>query len=145
MLFSKADSQSGVERGEWNAAAYKTFLDTYGIGAGLGSARASSFILVLLSNVGVFGALLFALFITSVFLIRDSGDGMFEPERYGVIRAAKMGVLAVIMTASISATVYDLGLMIYLLSGAMTALALPSRYPTREHLPQSFSLERPQS
>ncbi len=43
MLFSKADSQSGRERFMWNAMAYQTFVDTRGFGAGLGSARASSF------------------------------------------------------------------------------------------------------
>ncbi len=129
MLFSKADSQSGQERAEWNAVAYKTFLDTFGFGAGLGGARASSFLLVLLSNIGVLGAFLFALFIWSVLSLKPPIGSSQLNECGAVIRAAKIGILAVLATASISGTVYDLGLMIYILAGATTALATP--YPLR--------------
>lgn len=138
MLFSKVDSQSGQERAEWNAVAYKTFLDTFGFGAGLGSARASSFVLVLLSNIGVLGAFLFALFIWSVLSLKPA-VGSSQPNECGAaIRAAKMGILAVLVTASTSGTVYDLGLMIYILAGATTALTAP--YPLRAKVSASRAM-----
>jgi hypothetical protein len=55
MLMNKKDSISGIQRG---AAAYLTwevFLQTWGIGVGLGSVRGSSFLLSMLASLGVIG------------------------------------------------------------------------------------------
>jgi hypothetical protein len=55
MLMGKKDSVSGIQRG---AAAYLTwevFLQTWGIGVGLGSVRGSSFLLSMLASLGVIG------------------------------------------------------------------------------------------
>ena len=125
MLFSKADSQSGRERFMWNAMAYQTFMDTSGFGAGLGSARASSFGLVLLSNVGIPGALIFALFVTLTLMANTRPGNVASREAAGVARAAKTGIIAVLITAMTSGTVYDLGLMFYILAGAISALTVP--------------------
>lgn len=123
MLLSKADSQSGRERALWNTTAYQTFLDTYGLGAGLGSARASSYVLVLLSNVGILGALLFAVFVLVVLAVRTPATE--DGELPCVVRASKAGVLAMVATAAISGTVYDMGTMFYILTGSLAAFALP--------------------
>lgn len=126
MLLSKASSQSGHERLLWNATAFQTFLDTSGLGAGLGSARASSFVLVLLSNLGVIGFFLFAIFAVTIIVTHvrpQDGAAMHEVE--SAARAAKFGFLAVLASASISGAVYDLGLMFYLLAGSAAALAAP--------------------
>jgi hypothetical protein len=56
----KLVSSSYNERSGSNAASYGVFLDTFGIGVGLGSARASAFLPTLLSATGLVGALLFA-------------------------------------------------------------------------------------
>ncbi|MFS8110515.1 O-antigen ligase family protein [Rhizobium jaguaris] len=127
MLFSKADSQSGRERFMWNAMAYQTFVDTNGFGAGLGSARASSFGLVLLSNLGVLGALIFALFV--VLILKADTRPRYLPDRQAaaVARAAKAGIITVLVSAATSGTVYDLGLMFYILAGSVAALTAPSR------------------
>ncbi|WP_063829599.1 hypothetical protein [Rhizobium sullae] len=145
MLFSKADSQSGRERAEWNAVAYKTFLDTFGLGAGLGSARASSFVLVLLSNVGVLGILLFGLFIWAVLSASPPARQLHSNGRDAAMRAAKMGILAVLVEASTSGTVYDLGLMIYVLAGATTALASPHAFSASEPVSNAMSSQERQS
>jgi hypothetical protein len=58
MLMNKKDSISGIERG---AAAYLTwelFLQTWGIGIGLGSVFGSSFLLTMLASIGVLGVYL---------------------------------------------------------------------------------------
>ncbi|AUX80126.1 hypothetical protein [Sinorhizobium fredii] len=137
ILLSKADSQSGRERMAWNAAAYQTFLDTSGLGAGLGSARASSYLLVLLSNVGVPGTAAFCLFVAATLRSRmpkaPSGDG----ETASVVRAAKAGLVAGLTTSLISGTVYDLGLTFYILAGSISALTYPRvtmTQPARAHL-----------
>ncbi|MGG6896910.1 hypothetical protein [Rhizobium sp. BR 315] len=127
MLLSKADSQSGRERFMWNAMAYRAFLDTNGFGAGLGSARASSFGLVLLSNVGLFGTLLFALFVGRLL----TADGRFpypSRETAAVVRSAKAGIITVLISAFASGTVYDLGLIFYILAGSISAFGAEAQH-----------------
>ncbi|MGX5668566.1 hypothetical protein ACWKW9_21610 [Rhizobium daejeonense] len=123
MLLSKAESQSGKERFMWNAMAYEAFLNTSGLGAGLGSARASSYILVLLSNVGLVGTTLFGLFVFSILIGRSQSAPRDEDVTGATIRAARTGLIALLTAACISGTVYDLGLMFYILAGSVAALA----------------------
>jgi hypothetical protein len=125
MLLSKADSQSGRERSMWNATAYQSFLDTSGWGAGLGSARASSFVVVLLSNLGVVGTGLFVIFVLLIFLSNTSIEALGSPERVSAARAGKVGLAAVLLTNFVSGTVYDLGLVFYLLAGSVAAMTSP--------------------
>lgn len=126
MLLSKASSQSGRERFLWNAAAYKTFLDTYGLGAGLGSARASSYVLVLLSNLGVLGFVLYSIFVITVLAARPSRLSRPAEDLQVVMRACKAGFLAMLVTSAISGTVYDPGTLFYVLSGSLAAFAMPA-------------------
>jgi hypothetical protein len=120
-LFGKLDSASGMERGFWNARAWISFTETFGLGVGIGSTRASSYLLVLLSNVGIVGTLLFALF-----LWQTAGRALHTapaaPEGAAAGSAAPVaaahGMLALLAAASVSATVFDLGLLFYLLAGA---------------------------
>lgn len=136
MLLNKLDSHSGRERMQWNMNAYQVFVDTHWLGAGVGSARASSFVLVLLSNVGLPGLLLFAAFVAAVFWSPSprTGDGLES----GAIRAAKAGTFACLAEASTSGTVYDLGLMFYILTGAVVGAAL--RQPARKAVARAGTL-----
>ncbi|MEL6361781.1 MAG: hypothetical protein AAFR21_11910 [Pseudomonadota bacterium] len=59
----KLISDSGRERGAWNEQALRNFTETFGLGVGLGSARASSQILAVISNLGLIGFLLFVAFV----------------------------------------------------------------------------------
>jgi hypothetical protein len=116
-LVTKVDSSSGVERSSWNAQAWQNFLDTDGLGIGLGSARASSFPLALLSNLGVIGALLFAAFAIAIF--RGAfADGV---ERPAVQRASGHAVLAGLIASTVSGSVFDLGLAFYAFAAAAVA------------------------
>ncbi len=117
-LYSKLNSQSARERMQWNAVAFQVFLDTWGWGAGLGSARASSYALVLLSNVGLIGTVLFLLFVGNTLMMKSAG-GFHE---HATMRAARAGVLAGLSEAMISGTVYDLGLLFFILAGSAAAL-----------------------
>jgi hypothetical protein len=113
-LVRKLDSYSGVERGSWNRQAWSNFVDTYGLGVGLGSARASSFPLVLLSNVGCVGTLLFLAFLKHVLWVpRRSAVGP-------IACAARQAVLAALIGASVSATVFDLGIAFFAFAAAST-------------------------
>ncbi|WP_457580746.1 hypothetical protein [Ensifer canadensis] len=122
MLLSKVDSQSGRERSMWNTAAYEAFVNTSGMGAGLGSARASSYLLVLLSNVGVLGLVIFCIFVATILYARVAPGAERRAESPAALRSAKAGFIAALSTALVSGTVYDLGLMFYILGGSVSAL-----------------------
>lgn len=125
-LMNKMQSSSGVQRSSWNRQAWENFLDTYGVGVGLGSARASSFFLVLLSNVGIAGTLLFLAFVVNVC---RSPRSELEPTS-AVPRAARQAVLASLIASCISGTVFDLGVAFYAFAAAATVD--PLRLPDEE-------------
>jgi hypothetical protein len=121
-LLAKADSDSGVERTAWNMQAIKNFIDTYGLGVGVGSSRASSFVLVLMSNLGVLGVVCFGMFVWRAVLSPISTSQ--PPADRAVCYAARQGMLGVLIVASVSGTVFELGACFYLFAAAAAGLAL---------------------
>lgn len=121
-LMRKLETSSGIERSSWNMQAWTNFLDVYGIGVGLGSARASSFPLVLLSNVGVLGTLLFLAFVARLLLPPPT---LLAAEEAAVARAARHAVLAALIAASVSGVVFDLGLAFYAFAAAAAVSFAP--------------------
>jgi hypothetical protein len=58
MLVNKKDSTSGAVRGAATYLTWNVFLQTWGIGVGLGSIRGASFLVSMLASIGVIGVLL---------------------------------------------------------------------------------------
>lgn len=117
-LTNKLDSDSGIERASWNAQAMQAFWATSGLGAGIGSVRSSSWIVAVLSSIGVLGAIPYFLFLLSVFFGRlNTGSG----SHYEVRQAARMGCLAQLLLSTVAAGSVDLGLEFYILA----AVAIP--------------------
>ena len=115
MVMRKLESESGLERSSWNSQAWVNTMDTFGLGAGLGSVRASSFLLVLVSNVGFLGAGLFLAFVVRA-AIPPSGPGN---DSVAITRlAARHAMLTALITASLAAGVFDLGSMFYAFAAA---------------------------
>ena len=146
----KLQSQSGEERTAWNTLALIAFVDTATFGAGLGTVRASSFIAALLSNVGLTGTLLFAVFVYS--LVKASGRYKFgDRETHAIGNAAVMASIAQIGSAAISGSGTDLGLLFStsagLAAGCLAAPYIPrhraARSPANRRFPEaSASLMR---
>lgn len=127
-LVRKLDSLSGIERSSWNLQAWTNFLDVHGIGVGLGSARASSFVLVLLSNVGLLGTALFAAFLVGVLRAPARADTSDDEDGDAAVRrAAAHAVGAAFIAATVSGVVFDLGLAFYAFAAAAAASRLPRR------------------
>jgi hypothetical protein len=61
MVVDKPASQSGVERAHFNRLSIGNLIDTGGLGIGLGSSRTSSWVVAVLAQLGVPGAILMAL------------------------------------------------------------------------------------
>jgi hypothetical protein len=117
-ILSKAQSDSGIERTQWNMIALQNFIETYGFGVGIGGVRASSFVIAVLANMGVIGGLAYFVFIYQVLTNR-----VREPESFAgsVQAAAQMGCVGILGSALLSGTMVDLGLQFYILAGVAVA------------------------
>lgn len=142
MIVNKVDSDSADERGMWNAVSFEAFLGSWGLGTGLGSTRASSYPIVLLSNLGVPGAFLFLAFVVAVFRVRPPPAA---PQLvHGLVAASKHGMLSVLLIAAMVGTVFDLPMLFYMFCGVICSvpIAFPRRRPLRRGLDGYEPLER---
>lgn len=122
LILSKSTTSSGMQRSSWNAYAWQNFLDSYGLGVGLGTNRTSSFPLALLSNVGMPGAVFFTLFAVSA-LGRQRGVPRSLPA--DIRLAARNGCLGLLGASLIAGPTVDQGLLFFVLAGL--ACAEPER------------------
>ncbi|HET8934036.1 MAG TPA: O-antigen ligase family protein [Polyangiales bacterium] len=129
-LIDKAESGSGQERAAWNAQAFRNFLDTYWLGVGLGSCRASSFLLVLISNLGVFGATMFALFALNVCRAPYVERAQISDQEFAVRKAASDAVVAGLIAAAAGVGMFDLGVSFYMFAAAASSLGSVQERPS---------------
>jgi len=113
-LVNKLGTDSGADRSRLNEGAFQTLLDSIGLGVGLGGARTSSFVLTLLSNLGVFGACLYALFLLTTLQAKSMTPGN-RPEMI-LRRASRFGMIGGLIGASISLSIFELGPLFYILA-----------------------------
>jgi hypothetical protein len=69
VLFEKQKSESAIDRGATLGRAVDVFFQTFGLGAGLGSNRAMSVAFYVLSNLGLFGTILFVYLLVKPYLM----------------------------------------------------------------------------
>ena len=119
LVLDKSNSASAIERAEWNANALRNFFDTYGLGVGVGSARASSFPLAVLANLGVFGALTYGIFLATI-LCRGVTPVMSD-ESAATYVAARWSCFALLVASSLSGALIDLGLPFFIMAGFVSA------------------------
>ncbi|MCJ8518607.1 hypothetical protein ABID21_001487 [Pseudorhizobium tarimense] len=125
-ILSKPTSLSAIERGSWNASGISNFFDSYGFGVGLGTVRASSFAVALLSNVGIPGTLFFLLFLLTGILFPRGTPRTYESDA-GL--AARNGCLCLIVGALISGSTVDLGLIFFIMAGLRSAVPRGAAIP----------------
>lgn len=90
MVFKKTESSSYEERSMWTSVSWQALLDSYGIGIGLGSTRASNGFVTLTSSVGFLGALFYYSFLLQSFLRKSAasdeyGDVMITAFRWSFV------------------------------------------------------------
>lgn len=119
-LLDKATSQSGEQRGYWNSQSIASFFDTFGLGVGFGSSRASSWVVAVISQTGVIGAILMASLVFALLrpLRPRPGDDLAIAAFHSGVRAC---VLAGIVAASVSGAAADPGLLFFLGLAVCTA------------------------
>jgi hypothetical protein len=124
MILNKMSSDSGIERSSWNTHAIQNFFDTYGLGVGNGSVRASSFPIALLASLGFLGSATYALFLLKIWLRRRMPA---PPAIAAVQTAARSACLAWLIAATASGGFIDLGLPFFALAALGCAESAGSR------------------
>jgi hypothetical protein len=120
LILKKNLTDSYVERSSWNKVSFDAFWATYGLGVGLGSARASSFIPAVLSNLGAPGVLALIVFYVQMLTKRAAA-----PQDRELANKLKLAVPAGILTLSLGGTSANFGLANAVLYGALLALQMP--------------------
>jgi len=122
VVLGKADSDSGVTRHSWNVVALQNFLDSGGLGVGLGTVRTSSLLVSLVASVGIPGTFFYAAFVYGAFFSQGTaGGGIYRISRI----AARNGCLGLMVGDVLVSPAIDQGLAFYVLA------ALASSHPER--------------
>ena len=135
-ITSKLGSASGVERTSWNMGGLNAFLETFGLGAGLGSVRTSSFVVGIIANLGIIGLFLFGLFFIRLFLEDNSKRSHFaDDEARQYASAGRAGCFAILIAACVSSSTVDLGIHFYVMAGIACASLFYRRLPQPDMMP----------
>ncbi|MDE3238736.1 MAG: hypothetical protein KGN33_07240 [Paracoccaceae bacterium] len=119
-LFNKLSSSSGVERMSWNIQALENFLDTAMVGTGIGSMRASNWLLACLGSIGLLGTGLLLAFLGRLFVAPGASD---DSETTAVIEGLKAACLATLISALLIVPTPDLGVPFFLFAGLLVGLS----------------------
>lgn len=118
-VLDKAGSTSGIERSSWNVVSFQNFLDSWGLGVGLGTARASNFVIALLATTGIPGLFFYSIFAIECFA-RPRGEARSLDANVAV--AARNGALGLLFGDLLVGTVIDQGLFFCALAATAAAL-----------------------
>jgi hypothetical protein len=142
MITTKAQSQSGIERAYWNHRSMVALADTIWLGVGLGSSRASSWMVAVASQLGVLGSLLMAILVVS--LLRGPGPNRlarFDREAFVLCRATRALASAFLVGSSISGGAANPGVLFFLCLAVVVSLRR-SIYTTAGELQQPLATAR---
>ena len=126
-ILQKQSSDSYVERSYWTRVTYEAFVHTWGFGAGLGSARASSWPTAVLGNIGIVGAVLMIAYLAVAFF--SSG---YNDHDNDLATAAKLGLIPMLVMGTLAGTTVGFGLGGAWLFGLIHAVLGPSRKPATD-------------
>jgi hypothetical protein len=131
LVFDKSGSASYAVRSTWNHVAWQAMLKTGGLGIGLGSARASNWVIAVFSTTGFLGATLMAIFLAQTFL-RPRGRDAYAN---GVARAFKLALVVPLATMTLSTSATDFGIFVAIVFGMITGISAANGRPARRSAP----------
>lgn len=118
-LLSKLQTQSGIERSLWNERALEAFFRSFGLGAGVGSIRASSFLVAILANTGVIGLVLLGAMLGSLAAMAMRGSPDRRADAF--IAAGGWSCFALTIAAGLASSGVDLGLLFFANAAIITS------------------------
>ncbi len=115
MVLNKATSGSGIERAYWNEKSLQAFIDTGGVGIGMGSSRSSSWFISVLAQLGAFGAAALLCLLYVIF----RGTGRSRPSADAVDSVAlaegmRAAVIALLIAISLAGDSADPGIVFFI-------------------------------
>lgn len=117
-FLEKEVSQSGIERGSWNAQGFLNVIETMGLGVGVGSTRTSSWLLAVPVSLGIPGTLTYFAFVLGVVFAKKSSNSAAA----AVQGAAKGACIAQLIAAVIGGAFVDLGLPFFICAAVAIGL-----------------------
>jgi hypothetical protein len=130
IFWDKLSSSSGVERSAWNANGLRNFYDSYGLGVGVGSLRASSLPVAVLASIGAPGAMFYLAFVFRMLRSSNSARQRGDPAGVAVQRAARAACVALLMAMAFTSAFVDLGLQFFILAALACAEPELGRRPS---------------
>jgi len=144
ILFSKASSDSGVERMMWNSQALVNFYETYGLGTGIGSVRSSSWLTSTLGSMGIIGFGLYMWFIGSALTMRPPFEHRLSQTSH-IVAALQSGAAAVFLQSLITKPYPNLEVPFFAMAGVAVGLLgyqARARVTARKVQPSGSETER---
>lgn len=114
-LLDKPSSASALERSYWNYRSLQSVLETGGVGIGLGSSRASSWPIAVLSQLGVVGALLMGVLVFVI--LRGTGSRKLanaDRELLALAAGSRAAVLSSLIALSLVGSGADPGVLFFI-------------------------------
>jgi hypothetical protein len=113
-ILDKPMSTSAQERNYWNYKSLLTIFETAGLGVGFGSSRASSWIVAVISQIGIVGAITMAALVAEMFRsIRPASASRDDIELAALAAGARASALAGLAAASIAGGTADPGVLFF--------------------------------
>jgi hypothetical protein len=113
-IFDKAESESGRERAHWNQQSLASLSDTYGLGIGFGSSRASNWLVAVLSQMGIPGtALQLVLLVPMLWPIPRPDPARAAHKVWTLCQALRSCALTSLISGIVSGASADPGLLFF--------------------------------
>ena len=114
MVFEKLSSGSGIERTYWNTKSLESLTDTYWLGVGMGSSRSSSWVISVLSQLGIIGASMMGILVAYLLRGTKGLEGTSDRKRLYIANGVRAAALASLLTSSIAGSGADPGLIFFI-------------------------------
>jgi hypothetical protein len=120
-ILKKSTSGSGLERAYWNAKSLVAVVQTSGAGVGMGSSRASSWPIAVISQLGLVGSLLMGTLVLVV--VRGLGGlaSHVDSETSALVASARASAIAGLVGGSIAGGAADPGMHFFIVFAIVAA------------------------
>ncbi len=108
VIFQKSNSLSYIQRSMWSRVGWEAFVNSGGIGAGLGSVRTSNWPISILGSTGVFGALLIFGYVVQKLTLSTKG---LAAKDAAFLNAMRLTILPFLAMSSLGGTIPDIGIL----------------------------------
>jgi hypothetical protein len=131
MIFNKASSASGYERAYWNYQSLVSVYETMGLGIGLGSSRASSWIISVISQFGVIGSTMIALLTWEIIRAnRVRHANWLSADTRATVLSVRAAALGSLLAQSIGGGAADPGLVFFIALAVASSVTARARDAT---------------